>query len=118
LGYRDDVHEVFAASDVVAMSSMDEGLPLSLLEAMACGAIPVSTNVAEIPSIVDGVGLVVPKKDPEALAAALLRVADLDLETRRSLSVGAVEKVRREYNVTSMSESYAKLVRSAVVGKE
>ena len=118
LGYRDDVNQIFAASDVIAMSSMDEGLPLALLEAMACGAIPVCTQVAEIPAIVESVGLLVPKKDPVALAGAMIEIASLDQDKRRSLSFSAIDRVRRDYNVTSMSKSYAMLIRSAVARYE
>jgi glycosyltransferase involved in cell wall biosynthesis len=75
-GSRDDVFELLPGFDVFALSSRFEGLPISLLEAMATGVAPVVTPVGGIPEVVtDGRdGLLVPPGDPGALAATLARV--------------------------------------------
>ncbi len=75
-GNVDDLDDLFQAADVFVMSSLWEGLPLTLLEAMA-GACPVvGTSIPGIAEILDGEdgierGLLAPPSDPDALAAAI-----------------------------------------------
>jgi glycosyltransferase involved in cell wall biosynthesis len=73
LGFRDDVPEVMAAADVIVLPSWSEGLPLAVLEAMACGKPVVATPVGGVArAVVDGVtGLLVPPGEPGRLAAAI-----------------------------------------------
>jgi glycosyltransferase involved in cell wall biosynthesis len=78
LGHRANVRALLAAADVVAVPSREEGLPLSLLEAMAAGTPIVA---ADIPGIALAIGngtsgLLVPPGDVPALAAALRRLLD------------------------------------------
>lgn len=72
-GSRDDVFDLLPALDVFTLSSRFEGLPIALLEAMACGVPPVATRVGGIPEVVtDGRdGSLVEPGDPEALATVL-----------------------------------------------
>lgn len=75
-GFRRDVPEVCFASDVVALTSDNEGTPVSLIEAQAAGVPVVSTNVGGAPTAVkDGeTGFLVPRDDPEGFARALRTV--------------------------------------------
>lgn len=77
-GHRRDVRDILGAIDVFCISSLYEGTPLSLFEAMAAGKTIVSTAVDGCREVLeDGVtGLLVPPRDPAALAAALRRVLD------------------------------------------
>jgi glycosyltransferase involved in cell wall biosynthesis len=70
LGYREDVSDWLATMDVFALPSLSEGLPLSLLEAMAAGVPPVVTKVGGMPEVVrEGeTGFMVPSGDATALA--------------------------------------------------
>jgi len=69
---RQEVPLWLAASDVVALSSTDEGCPMIALEALASGRPFVGTAVGGLPDVVpDGAGILVEPRDPEALAAAL-----------------------------------------------
>lgn len=84
-GYRSDVSRVMSTFDVFVMASLFEGLSIALLEAMSLGIPPVVTGVGGTPEVVDhGThGLVVPARDPEALAGALIEVlGDEDLRQR------------------------------------
>jgi glycosyltransferase involved in cell wall biosynthesis len=76
LGTRSDVDALLAASDVLVLASESEAAPLPLFEAMRAGRPIVATDVGGVREIVeDGVnGYVVPRGDPEALAAGVLRV--------------------------------------------
>jgi glycosyltransferase involved in cell wall biosynthesis len=85
MGYQSDLREYYEAMDVFALSSLREGLPNVLLEALALEVPVVSTAVAGVPRLIqDGDnGLLVPPGDLDALTAALARVlADADLRTR------------------------------------
>jgi len=84
-GRRTDAAELLGQLDVVALPSWTEGLPLVLLEAMARRRAVVATPVGGTPElVVDGeTGLLVPPRDPDALAVAIRRLlADPGLRTR------------------------------------
>lgn len=90
LGFRSDAVHLMAGADVLALSSHQEGLPLTYMESTALGVPIVSTAVG---GLVDHVepevsGLLVPPGDPVALAAALGRVVGDD-ELRARLAAGA-----------------------------
>ena len=90
---------VFAMPSVVTPEGDRDGIPVSLMEAMGVGTPVVSTQVSGIPELIDGEreGLLVPERDPVALAAALARLLD-DTELGRALAVRAREKIEREFD--------------------
>jgi glycosyltransferase involved in cell wall biosynthesis len=73
LGWRRDLARIYADLDVVALSSINEGTPVSLIEAMTAGTPVVATAVGGVPDVLRGGerGALVPARDPAALAAAL-----------------------------------------------
>jgi glycosyltransferase involved in cell wall biosynthesis len=77
LGYREDVGSLYQAFDLVALTSANEGTPVTLIEALAAGLPAVATDVGGVPDVVeDGrSGLLVPPGDPAALADALAAMA-------------------------------------------
>jgi glycosyltransferase involved in cell wall biosynthesis len=74
LGFRNDVPSLLQAMDVFVLPSLSEGLPLSILEALALKKPVVATNVGGVSEIIeDGInGYFVPPKSPEALAHRIL----------------------------------------------
>lgn len=95
-GHRTDVPDLLGAIDVFCISSVYEGTPLALFEAMAAGKAIVSTAVDGCREVLeDGVtGLLVPPRDPPALAAVLARAAD-DAALRDRLAQAARAASRR-----------------------
>ncbi len=90
LGHRTDVTDMLAASDVFCLSSLHEGLPVALMEAMAAGLPAVCTTVGGIPDVVhEGVeGWLVPPGDAAALATAIT-AATSDPQARQARGAAA-----------------------------
>lgn len=104
VGARDDLPDLLAAADVVALPSRVEGLPLALLEAAAAGRPTVATAVGGVPEAVeDGrTGRLVPPRDPRALAAAL--VASLgNPEARGRMGEAAAARASRDFGIERMA---------------
>lgn len=103
-GRRDDVSQLLAELDVLALPSWTEGLPLVVLEAMARRRPVVATPVGGTPEVVvDGeTGLLVPPRDPVALAAALRRLL-ADAELRRRMGDAGYERVRDHFSAGEMT---------------
>ena len=99
LGPRDDMPKLCAASDIVVSSSCSEGFSNAVAEGMAAGCPAVVTDVGDSRAIVGDTGIVVPPRDPGALAKAITRLlAKLDAapnELRRR----ARERICREYSL-------------------
>src|SRR6185503_316726 len=95
-GHRDDVPDLLGAIDVFCISSIYEGTPLTLFEAMAAGKTIVSTSVDGCREVLahETTGLLVPPRQPAPLAEALLRVVE-DPAFARSLAQKAREASAR-----------------------
>lgn len=102
-GIRRDVPEVLALLDVFVLPSLWEGLPIALLEAMAAGLPVVATRVGGVPEVVvEGeTGLLVPPRDPEALAQAILTLLR-DPDLRQAMGQAGRERVREHFSVDQM----------------
>ncbi|MFF9474971.1 glycosyltransferase [Streptomyces roseolus] len=82
------LEDVYASAAVVVLSSTVEGFPASLVEAMFCARATVSTDVGAVVEIIGGTGLVVPPRNPRALADACLALLR-DPERRHRLGAAA-----------------------------
>jgi glycosyltransferase involved in cell wall biosynthesis len=104
-----------AALDVLAMPSLWEGLPMTLLEAMALGKAVVATRVGGIPDvIVDGeTGLLVTPGDTVALASALRRLLT-ETQLKESIGQRAWTLLRQRYDVTRTARAYEALYSKAL----
>ena len=103
LGHRDDVPALLATCDVFVLPSLYEGLPLSLLEAMANGRPTIATDVAGSNEVLRHAesGLLVPPADHVALADAIRRLLADPVEGERLARAGRA-RVEREFSVERM----------------
>ena len=111
LGVRSDVPVVMSAADAYVMSSAWEGMPMVLLEASAAGLPIVATAVGgnrEV--VVDGEsGYLVPARDDEALAAAMLRLCARSGAERRAMGEKGREHIRANYGVRRVADRWEEL---------
>jgi len=119
LGDRKDVPEILAECDVFALSSVAEGIPLTLLEAMAAGLPIVATRVGGVAEVVvDGVtGTLVEPSDPAALAHALRGY--VENESRRGQRGGAGrQRVEQRFSLPVMLAGYTSLYDEALAKRD
>ena len=109
-GYRRNAHSYLGMFDVFVLSSLTEGLPISLLEAMRARVPIVATSVGAIPEVLRGGegGMLVAPRDPNGLAHAVER-----LYQKRDLGQGladiAARILRERYSSSAMAESYREI---------
>jgi glycosyltransferase involved in cell wall biosynthesis len=110
LGPRSDVSDLLNMADAFVMSSLTEGLPMALLEAMAAGLPCVATAVGGIPEVLSAnAGILVPPNDPGAIAQALTRLAS-DEPLRKDIAKHAAAKVRTNYGLEPIVTKYLGLL--------
>jgi glycosyltransferase involved in cell wall biosynthesis len=107
---QEEVGEYLRGSDIFILPSFAEGVPVSLMEAMATGIPVVATNVGGVAELVESenTGLVVPPADSAALAHAIARYQD-DHELRRRVAAQGRERVIQQYNVETEGEKLFEL---------
>lgn len=109
-----DIKALWRTVDVFVFPTWHkEGLPYALLEAMAAGAVPVTTRVGAIPDVMqDGVhGLFVPPRDPQALAQALARL-DGDRAALLAMAQAGRARVLEHYTVQRLVADFERLYES------
>ena len=119
LGRRDDMPSVFSALNVHALSSAyGEAFPNVLGEAMACGVPCVATDVGDSSFLIGDTGLVVPPKDPQALAEAWERLSRLSAEERLTLGERARLRIQQFFSIVQITRRYEDLYAQIVGGNQ
>ncbi|MEZ5789091.1 MAG: glycosyltransferase, partial [Xanthobacteraceae bacterium] len=110
LGHVDDIGSVWARAHVAVLASRREGLPLSLLEAAACGRPMIATDVPGCREVAlpDVNALLVPADDPAALAAAMRRLAR-DAALRARLAAGSRPLVEARFSARQIGREIVAL---------
>jgi len=105
-GYHNDITSIMHAWDVFALTSESEGLPMSLIEAMSVGVIPVCTRVGGMPEVIeDGVnGFLVESHNSQEMAGKILRICEYDSERIRHLKNNARKTVMERYSIQASLE--------------
>ncbi|MGW2486991.1 DUF3492 domain-containing protein [Streptomyces sp. NPDC001606] len=105
--------DAYAAGAVVVLSSVVEGFPISLVEAMFCGRATVSTDAGAVVEVIGGTGLVVPPRNPRALAeacVALLRDPERRARLGAAARARALELFTVEQNIAAFHGIYLEIV--------
>lgn len=111
----DKMPEIFHDSDIFVLPSLHEGVPRTALEAMSCGLPVVISDFSHLRDLIDGGGMMFPKKDVQALADSL-RILINDESKRARMGQKAREKIVREYSweraVAETLQLYQKVISS------
>ena len=109
LGRRNDIPRIMTALDIASSSSYGEGFPNVVGEAMACGVPCVVTDVGDSALIVGDTGIVVPPKDPGALALAWKELIEIGGHKRQKLGDNARLRIRDNFSLPSVVKRYEEL---------
>jgi len=118
LGFRRDAHSFIAHCDALLMPSLHEGLPYTLLEAMALGTPVIASRVGGLAEVIqdDATGLLVPPGDAAALGYAIRRLfADPSLRAR--LGDAAQRLQRKTYSLETMASGYLDVYREVLASR-
>jgi glycosyltransferase involved in cell wall biosynthesis len=99
-GFRHDIHRVMGSFDILALTSIYEGMPLVILEAMASRRAVVATRVGANPEVVGETGLLISPRSPDELAAAFHQLSDHSLRER--LGEAGRQRVLNEFTLERM----------------
>jgi glycosyltransferase involved in cell wall biosynthesis len=112
LGYRSDVDVILAAADFFVLPSLSEGMPMSILEAMAAGLPVVATAVGGVEEVVEHGrhGLIVPPGSPDELREAIMELA-ADEALRARLGAAARNRALGDFSMSRMVDRYEALYR-------
>lgn len=111
LGNRTDVGNLLQTFDVFVLSSLWEGLPISLLEAQSFGVASVVTKVGGNPEVIDHGynGMLVPPKDPEKLAEAIITVINNN-ELKNELGMNSKMVFNQKFSIDKMANNYLNII--------
>jgi glycosyltransferase involved in cell wall biosynthesis len=110
--------DAYASGAVTVLSSVVEGFPIGLVEAMLCGRATVSTDVGAVVEVIGGTGLVVPPRNPRALAeacVALLRDPARRARLGAAARARALELFTVEQNIEAFHGIYLEIVSRAPI---
>jgi len=116
LGRRDDMKNIYNSIDIFCCSSSyGEGFPNVIGEAMACEIPCVVTDVGDSAIIVRDTGFVIPPKNPEALAEAMIKMIEIGEGKRRELGKKARDRIKENYSIEKIVKNYEQLYKKACV---
>ena len=110
-GECNDMPAAYGAMDIATCSSIVEGFPNMVGEAMACGVPCVVTDVGDCARITADTGIVVPPRDPPSLAQAWLQLAARTPAERKALGRRARARIEDEFSVAALGENTLRALR-------
>jgi len=118
VGPDDAVETLVPGADLaVSSSAYGEGFSNAIAEAMASGVPVVATDAGDAALIVGDAGIVVPPRDPAALARAIETLGSLDADARRAMGARARSRIEREFSFPRMRERFGDLYRELAVDR-
>ncbi|HEX3792079.1 MAG TPA: GT4 family glycosyltransferase PelF [Pseudonocardiaceae bacterium] len=113
-GRVDEIRDAYVAGHVVVLSSISEGFPYTVIEAMTCGRPCVATDVGGVSEAVADTGIVVPPRDPAALAEACLTLLRDD-ELRVRLGAAARARVLEYFTLGKAIDTFHEMYQGLLV---
>lgn len=117
-GEVSSLEELYPAFDILCSSSVNEGFPNVIAEAMLCGVVCVVTDVGNSRSLVEGIGVVVPPRSSKDLVEGLSNVCAWSRDDRVDAGRRGRERIARSHSLESVAERYARLYRGIAYGPE
>ncbi len=113
-GSRNDMPAVYSALDIATSSSLVEGFPNAIAEAMSCGVPCVATDVGDSSDIVGDIGIIVPPANPEALANGWLQCIKKD---KKEMSLASRQRIEERFSVKQLVKQTEMLLSQIVTSK-
>jgi polysaccharide biosynthesis protein PelF len=107
-GGTKEPEKAYNSGDVVVFSSITEGFPFSVIEAMACGKAVVATETGGVPEALEGCGIMVKSRDPKTLADGICKLLT-DVGYRQDLEAKALARARERFSVGAMVGAYREI---------
>ncbi len=111
LGERADIPRVMASFDVAVSSSFGESFPNVIAEAMSCGVPCVATDVGDSSQIIGSTGIIVPPKNPEALAKGMEELLRVEGGQRRLRGLAARQRIKERFDLPKVATRFESLFR-------
>ena len=113
LGHVHDLHKILMQHQIFVLSTHYEGMPLALIEAMACGCACIGSNVIGVREVIEHgkTGLLVPPGNEKALADAILQLLQQP-DLAEMMGKAACASVKENFDITLMYARYESLMRS------
>lgn len=108
MGATKNPEQAYNAGDVVVLSSIREGFPYTVVEAMSCGKVVVSTDVGGVKEALENYGILVRSRHPYELASAMVRLL-ADEKTRKAMESAAIEQVNTKFTIQRAIDQYRNL---------
>jgi len=115
-GFQREFSDFLSKSDIFVLPSRGEGLPISVLEAMAHGLPIIATNVGGIPELIEEGknGFLVPPGDEISLANAIMKMIELGSKGRYIMGLKNKEKIETQFSSRKMVNSYLHIYEKAI----
>jgi glycosyltransferase involved in cell wall biosynthesis len=119
LNHVDDMRQLYSAADCFVLPSIAEGLPRSLIEAMASGIFCIASNVGGVPEIMDNgsCGLLAPPKDSSLLTRAMFKVANMPQQEKLIITSAAKKHIKENYSHNVIIKKIEKIYDDLVAEK-
>jgi len=104
-GFHSNPAEIYNEGDINVLSSLSEGFPYTVLESMSCGRPVVATDVGGVREALEGFGVLVPPRNPQALADGIVQLLEDD-DLRHELGRRAREEVLAKFRLSGFIEAY------------